>query len=120
MPQEPFDISYLWWIKGKLLLENTGAEGTAQALQANESRLEDAEKSFRTALSLATNVGAKSYALRFATSLARLLASRGNTAEARTIIEPVLNSMTEGFDTREFGDAKELAEGLRQGISAES
>ena len=119
VPQEPFDISYLWWVKGKLLLENTAAEGTAQALQANESRLEDAEKSFRTALSLATNIGAKSYALRFATSLARLLASRGNAAEARTIIEPVLNSMTEGFDTREFVEAKELAEGLRQGISTE-
>jgi len=119
VPQEPFDISYLWWIKGKLLLENTAAEGTAQAPQANESRLEDAEKSFRTALSLATNIEAKSYALRFATSLARLLASRGNAAEARMIVEPVLNSMTEGFDTREFRDARQLVEALSQGISTE-
>ncbi len=116
VPQEPFDISYLWWVKGKLLLEKSG-DGTAQV---NESQLEDAEKSFRTALSIATDIGGKSYALRFATSLARLLASRGNVAEARTIIEPALKSMPEGFDTREFVDARELAESLSEGISTES
>jgi predicted ATPase len=109
---EPFDISYLWWLKGRVLLENAGSRAGAPILQLDKSRLEDAEKSFRTALSLATNIGAKSYAIRSATSLGRLLSASGKSAEARAIVEPLLKSMTEGFDTREFVDAKQLMEDL--------
>ena len=111
-PQEPFDVSYLWWLKGKLSLSSAGSEQNPQLVRFDQSRLEDAEKSFRTALSLAATIGAKSYALRAAASLGRLLAELGNAAEARTIVEPVLKSMTEGFGTREFVDAKRLMEEL--------
>ena len=108
VPPEPFDISYLWWLRGRLFLENAVSEER----RLDKSRLEDAEKSFRTALSLATNVGAKSYQLRSATSLGRLLAARGKAIDARAIVAPLLESMTEGFDTREFVDAKRLMEEL--------
>ncbi len=110
--QEPMDISYLWWLRGELFLKNTGPEGTAQILQLDKSSLDEAEKSFRTALSLATNVGAKPYAIRSATSLGRLLAAREQAAEARAIVEPLLKSMPEGFDTRDLVDAKQLLEDL--------
>jgi tetratricopeptide (TPR) repeat protein len=110
--QEPMDISYLWWLRGKLFLENTYSAATPQILRLDKSSLEEAEKSFRTALSLATNIGAKSYAMRSATSLGRLLAARGMVAEARALVEPLLKNMTEGFDTRDLVDAMQLVEDL--------
>ncbi|MGO9607835.1 MAG: ATP-binding protein [Candidatus Binataceae bacterium] len=113
LEQEPMDISYLWWQKGNLLLEKAGPEGTAPISQLDKSRLEDAEKSFRTALWLATNVGSKPYAIRSATSLGKLLAACGKVAEARATVEPHLKSMTEGFDTRDLVEAKQLVEALR-------
>jgi tetratricopeptide (TPR) repeat protein len=111
-PPEPMDISYLWWLRGNLYLENTGPKASAQTLQMDNARLEDAEKCFRTAFSLATKIDAKSYAIRSATSLGKLLAARGEATEARAMVEPLLKDMTEGFDTREFIDAKQLVEGL--------
>ncbi len=111
-PQEPFDISYLWWLKGEMSLSTAGSEENTQLLRLDKSRLEDAEKSFRTALSIAANIGAKSYELRAGASLGRLLAARGNDAEARTIVEPLVKGMTEGFDTREFVSARQLVEEL--------
>ena len=112
VPPEPFDIAYLWWLRGRLFLENAGSEETAQIVQSDKSRLDDAEKSFRTSLSLATSIGAKSYQLRSATSLGRLLAARGKAIDARALVDPLLKRMTEGFDTREFVDAKRLMEEL--------
>ena len=110
--QEPMDFSYLWWLKGELLLKNAGPEGIAQILRLDKSSLDEAEKSFRTALSIATNIGAKSYALRSATSLGRLLLARGKGIEARGIVEPLLKSTTEGFDTRDCVDATQLVADL--------
>jgi adenylate cyclase len=111
LAQEP-DIPYLWWLKGKLYLDNAGREGTVEIQRLDKSRREDAENCFRKALSLATNIGAKSYAIRSATSLGRLLAASGKAAEARAIVEPLFKSMTEGFDTRDLVDAKQLVENL--------
>ncbi len=110
--QEPMNISYLWWVRGNLFLKNARPEAIAQIRGLDKSSLEGAEKSYRTALSLATNIGAKYYAIRSATSLGRLLAARGNAAEARTLVEPLLKNMTEGFDTRDLVDAKQLVEDL--------
>jgi len=109
VPPEPFDLSYLWWLKGELSLKAADSRAIAQR---DQSRLEDAEQSFRTALSIATDIGARSYAIRAATSLGRSLAARGNAGDARAIVDPLLKSMTEGFDTREFADAKRLIQEL--------
>jgi predicted ATPase len=76
------------------------------------SSLDDAEKSFRTALSLATDVGSIPFALRSATSLGRLLLTRRQAMEAKGIVEPLLKSITEGFDTRDLMEARQLVEEL--------
>jgi tetratricopeptide (TPR) repeat protein len=99
--QEPMNISYLWWLRGEL-----------QILRLDKSSLDEAEKSFRTAFSLAIDIGAKTYAIRSATSLGRLLVARGKSIEARGIVEPLLKNMTEGFDTRDYVDATRLVADL--------
>ncbi len=110
--QEPMNFSYLWWLRGELLLKNAGPEGIVQILRLDKSSLDEAEKSFRTALSLAIDIGAKPYAIRSATSLGRLLLARGKAIEAKGIVEPLLKSVTEGLDTRDIVDARQLVTDL--------
>jgi len=51
---------------------------------------------------------AKSWELRAAISLARLLRDRGRAAEARDILAPVYAWFTEGFDTPDLQEARAL------------
>jgi predicted ATPase len=51
---------------------------------------------------------AKSWELRAATSLARLLAKQGKRGEARMMLAEIYNWFTEGFDTSDLQDAKAL------------
>ncbi len=46
--------------------------------------------------------------------LAQLLASLGKRDEARTMLAEIYGWFTEGFDTADLKDAKELLEELRQ------
>jgi predicted ATPase len=66
--------------------------------------LDKAESSFRAALSIAREQGARGFELRAATSLARLLRDHGRCDEARQLLAPVYGSFHEGFD---FADLKE-------------
>ena len=111
-PPQPMDISYLWALRGELLLEQLGPGAAAQNLPSANSRREDAEKSFRKAISLAKSIGAKSYEIRSATGLGRLLAASGRATEARAMVEPLLQSIREGLDTRDLRDAKQLMDQL--------
>ncbi|MGO9450123.1 MAG: ATP-binding protein [Candidatus Binataceae bacterium] len=111
-PPQSADMSYLWWLQGKLLLESARPEGTPQILSRDEHRFEDAAASFRKAVSLALSIGAKSYAIRSMTSLGTLLAARDRTVEAREMLDPLLTSITEGFDTPDLADAQQLMEEL--------
>jgi predicted ATPase len=47
-------------------------------------------------------------ALRASTSLGRLLAAQGRKDEARGVVAPLLKEFTEGFDTRDLIEAKEI------------
>jgi predicted ATPase len=71
-----------------------------------------AEDSFRTALAIAREQGARGYELRAATSLARLWREQGRRGEARELLAPVYGSFTEGFDTADLKDAKALLDEL--------
>jgi predicted ATPase len=51
---------------------------------------------------------AQSWELRATTSLARLLRDTGRRDEARTMLAEIYNWFTEGFDTRDLKEAKQL------------
>ena len=70
------------------------------------------EDSFRTALAIAREQGARGYELRAATSLARLWGKQGRREEACHLLTPLYGSFTEGFDTADLKVAKLLLEEL--------
>jgi predicted ATPase len=77
-------------------------------LRQDHSNIDQAEECFRRAIGIAHNQSGKSLELRAATSLARLLASKGSQGEARTILAQIYNWFTEGFDTADLKEAKAL------------
>jgi predicted ATPase len=71
-----------------------------------------AEASFREALDIARQQSAKSYELRAATSLARLWQQQDRRQEAHALLAPIYGWFTEGFNTRDLGEAKALLDEL--------
>ena len=67
-----------------------------------------AEASFRESLEIARRQEARSWELRAATSLGRLLQSRGKRKEARALVKPVYDWFTEGRATADLKDAAAL------------
>ena len=64
------------------------------------------------AIDTAQGQEAKSLELRAATSLARLWRDQGERARARDLLTPVYGWFTEGFDTQDLKDTKELLDAL--------
>jgi predicted ATPase len=73
---------------------------------------EAAKTYFERALVVARQQQAKSWELRAAMSLARLWRDQGKVQQARELLSPVYGWFTEGFDTRDLKEAKELLEQL--------
>jgi hypothetical protein len=71
-----------------------------------------AEGSYREAIALAQEQGAKSLQLRAAISLARLWRDEGHRGEAGDLLAPLYGWFTEGFDTADLGEAKALLDEL--------
>jgi predicted ATPase len=72
----------------------------------------EAEAYFQRALAVARQQQAKSWELRAAMSLARLWRDQGKPQQARELLAPVYGWFTEGFDTRDLKEAKELLDHL--------
>jgi predicted ATPase len=95
-----------WWeaeiyrLRGVLLLQQPG---TTQA---------EAETWLQRALDVAHRQEAKSLELRAAMSLSRLWQQQGKQAEAREFLASVYGWFTEGFDTKDWQEAKVLLEAL--------
>jgi tetratricopeptide (TPR) repeat protein len=89
-------------LRGELLLM---ADKTAQA---------EAEKCFREAIKTAESQRAKSWELRATLSLARLLMKQDRREDARAMLGDIYNWFTEGFDTADLQEAKELLNELAQ------
>jgi predicted ATPase/DNA-binding winged helix-turn-helix (wHTH) protein len=87
--------------KGELLL-----------LQDESGAAVSSEKLFREALDQARRLGALSWELRAATSLARLKCGQGRTADALSVLQPVYDRLTEGFETVDVIAARRLFGGL--------
>ena len=71
-----------------------------------------AEHYLRAAIEVAQSQGAKSWELRAAISLARLLAKQGRREDARSALAQVYGWFTEGFDTRDLKEARALLDEL--------
>ena len=67
---------------------------------------------FERALAVAREQQAKSWELPAAMSMARLWRYQGKGQESRELLAPVYSWLTEGFDTRDLRDAKELLSDL--------
>jgi predicted ATPase len=79
-----------------------------------------AEASLRKAIAVSRDQQAKSWELRAATTLARLLASQGNQADALTELAPIHDWFTEGSDTKDLKGAAQLLAELRGAKSADT
>ena len=78
------------------------------ALKSPQRDVAKAQACFERALTLARAQQAKSWELRAATSLARLLSDQGKRQTARDLLAPVYDWFTEGFDTSDLRKAKAL------------
>ncbi len=83
------------------------AEGEVNAAVGGEQQAL-AEAAYGLALEVAREQGALSWELRAATLLARLWATVGNRQEARALLAPLLARFTEGHDTADHRQAREL------------
>jgi predicted ATPase len=89
-------------LKGKLLLARDGNDDVA-----------DAEANLRKAIEIARAQEAKGWELRAATTLARMLQQRDQPGRARECLAPVYEWFTEGFETPDLKEAKELLRRLQ-------
>jgi tetratricopeptide (TPR) repeat protein len=79
--------------------------------------LAGAEDGYRASLDWAREQHAKSWELRTANSLARLLQSMGKVKEAHDLLAPIYDWFTEGFDTRDLMEAKSLLAELKPSLN---
>ena len=86
------------------------------ALLSPEPDAGRAEEYFERALAVAREQQAKSWELRAATSLARLMRDQGRSADALAVLEPVYLRFTEGFDTADLRAARALLDMLRYAV----
>jgi predicted ATPase len=88
-------------IAGEIALLRPGGDGA------------QAEACFERALATARAQQARSWELRAATSMARLLRDRGESLQARELLAPVYGWFSEGFDTLDLREARGLLDTLR-------
>jgi len=84
-------------------------EGT---IALKQGEVDKAEHAFRAAIEIAQEQEAKSWELRSATSLARMLADQGRNEQAHALLAPIYAWFTEGFETADLKEAKSLLEEL--------
>jgi predicted ATPase len=77
-------------------------------LDAPQNDAAQAFDCFDRALSIARRRGARLWELRAAVSMARLWRGQGKDAEAAQLLVPIYERFTEGFDTVDLVEAREL------------
>ncbi len=89
-------------LKGEIILHSGANRCVKDEVEAA------AEESYWKALQIARAQSARSWELRAAMSLVRLLQKQSRTEEARTILGPIYEWFTEGRDTRDLRQAQAL------------
>jgi len=95
----------LYRLKGELTLQSS-VHNLASRVQ------KEAEDYFLNAIEISRKQQAKSWELRASTSLCRLWQQQGNRHEAHQMLSEIYHWFTEGFDTKDWQDAKALLETL--------
>jgi predicted ATPase len=91
-----FQLSEILLLKGDLLA------------MLSKARLSEAKACYRQAIDVADEQGAKLPKLRAATSFARLLAGKGEPAQARALLRPAYDAISEGLDLADLKAAAAL------------
>jgi DNA-binding winged helix-turn-helix (wHTH) protein/predicted ATPase len=97
---ERYYLAELYRIKGELLL------------MSSKDATDDAETCFKRAIEVARKLKTKSLELRAAMSLTRFYQSRNQLEKAQGLVSQVYGSFTEGFETRDLREARDLIEEL--------
>lgn len=97
------------WCRAELLR----IKGELHLLERDAHAAAAAEAHFQEGLALAREQAVPAWALRCATSLARLWRSRGMTAQARALLAPVYEQFTEGFASADLKTARALLDTLQ-------
>jgi predicted ATPase len=97
--------------RGDMLAEAYRLQGELLLHQAIPDAAQ-AEACFQQALAIACRQQAKSWELRASTSLSRLWQQQGKRDAARQLLAEVYHWFTEGFDTADLQEAKELLDEL--------
>jgi predicted ATPase len=80
----------------------------AEVLQARGAPAREVENHLRAALNVARHQGARLWELRAATYLARLWHAQGREADGHSLLAPVYDCFTEGFDLPDLVEARAL------------
>lgn len=121
---ERFYEAEMYRLKGELTMQKLSVVSSqlsvpdAQRLTpSTQAEVEqEAEGHFLKAIDIAQKQQAKSLELRASTSLTRLWQSQGKKAEAHKLLSDVYSWFTEGFDTKDLQEAKELLQSLESGV----
>lgn len=93
-------------LHGELILSRSRASGRARRVARDAAA--DAEACFRRAIAVAQRQRARSLELRAATSLSRLRQQQGKREQARAVLADTYAWFTEGFDTADLRDARQV------------
>ncbi|UCH26092.1 MAG: hypothetical protein JSV66_00130 [Trueperaceae bacterium] len=99
-------------VYGERVWESEALRLKGELLQELGVPVAEVEEHFQKALEIAQHRQAKSLELRAAMSLSLLWCNQGKPEAARALLSGVFEWFTEGFDTPDLQDAKELLEAL--------
>lgn len=101
-------LAELHRIKGELLLIKARMRHPQLMADFESPEVTEAELCFNEAVRVAREQKAKAWELRACVSLARIYKNRGQQQEARHFLSQIYDEFTEGFDTLDLREAKEL------------
>jgi predicted ATPase len=105
-------LAELHRIKGELLLIKARMRDPQLMVDSASPEVTEAELCFNEAVKVAREQKAKAWELRACMSLARIYKNRGQQQEARQFLSQIYHEFTEGFDTMDLREAKELLDEL--------